>query len=96
MLRDKVYIVGPPSSGKTTFSHKMMGRDFLLFSNNIVETTDIPESLDDAVQVFMILPSKEELEERGGQLSDQELDKYMEFYHSNMNNDFKIVWVTDF
>lgn len=80
-MKNKVYIIGPKSSGKTTFVHKMMSRDFLMLKGNVVESTDVPDNLDDAIQVYLIFPGKEDLKARGGAFSQEDEDKYMEFYH---------------
>ena len=92
-MKNKVYIVGPPSSGKTTFTHKMMGRDFLLFKDNVVEVTGVPENVDDAIHVYLILPDEEELASRGGSITEEDVERYMEFYHTTPA---KITLVKDF
>jgi len=94
-MKNKVYIIGPPSSGKTTFTHKMMGRDFAMFKDNVVEITGIPENIEDAIQVYLIFPEKEELQSRGVVLTDEENDMYMEFYHTNVGK-YNITLVVDF
>ncbi len=95
MIKNKIYIVGPKSSGKTTFIHKMMGRDFRMFKDNVVEVTGVPKTIEDAIQVYLIFPEPEELESRGGEWTDDELDEYMTFYHTNMS-DVPITMIKDF
>jgi len=92
-MKNKVYIIGPTFSGKTTFIHKMMNRDYAMFRDNIIEMVDIPENIDDALQVYLILPEKKELENRGGKITEEELEKYMEFYYKNATS---VVVVEDF
>lgn len=92
-MKNKVYIVGPAFSGKTTFIHKMMNRDYAMFKDNIIESTTIPENIEDALQVYLILPEKKELENRGGKITEEELEKYMEFYYKNASS---VVIVEDF
>lgn len=85
-MKNKVYIIGPVSSGKTTFMHKMINKDYAMFKDNIIESTIIPENIDDALQVYLILPEKEELKKRGGNITEDELEKYMEFYYKNTSS----------
>ncbi len=92
-MKNKVYIIGPAFAGKTTFIHKMMNKDYAMFKDNIVEVTGIPENIDDAIQVYLILPKKEELGKRGGSITEDELEKYMEFYYMNSHS---VVIVEDF
>jgi len=92
-MKNKVYIIGPKSSGKTTFIHKMMHKDYAMFKDNIIEMVDIPTSIDDALQIYLMLPKKEELESRGGKITEDEMDKYMEFYYKNASS---IIIVEDF
>lgn len=92
-MKNKVYIIGPAFSGKTTFIHKMMSRDYAMFKDNIIESTAIPENIDDALQVYLILPEKEELESRGGKITEEEMEKYMEFYYKYTSS---IIIVEDF
>lgn len=94
-MKDKVYIIGPPSSGKTTFTHKVMGRDFLIFKDKIIESIEIPENMSDAIQTYLVLPDKEEMEQRGGELTDDMYEKYMTFYHTRQV-ECNIVLVKDF
>lgn len=94
-MKNKVYIIGPPSSGKTTFTHKIMGRDFLVFKDNVVECTDIPEDLSDAIQVYLVLPDKDEWERRGGNYDDDIYEKYIEFYHTRLG-ELNITLIKDF
>ena len=94
-MKNKIYVIGPKSSGKSTFLHKIMGRDFLVFKDNIIETVDVPEDLSDAMQVYLILPDKAELESRGGEASDEIYEKYYTFYHTKAN-EYNIIIVGDF
>jgi GTPase SAR1 family protein len=94
-MKNKVYIIGPKSSGKTTFIHKMIGADFRMFKDNIVELSTPPEDLSDAIQVYMIMPEEKELEARGGDMTSEEYYEYMEFYHKNSNS-ISITLVKDF
>lgn len=94
-MKNKVYIIGPPSSGKTTFTHKIMGRDFITFKKYIIECTDIPDDLSDAIQIYLMLPDRKEWEARGGIYTDEMYEKYMEFYNINAG-ELDIALITDF
>ena len=94
-MKNKIYIIGPPSSGKTTFTNKIMGRDFLVFKDNVIESTDIPEDMSDAIQTYLILPDKDEWESRGGEYTEELYEKYEEFYHTKQL-ECNIVLVKDF
>lgn len=94
-MKNKIYIIGPPSSGKTTFIHKIMGRDFITFREHVIECTDIPEDLSDAIQVYLILPDKDEWEKRDGSYDDKTYEKYLEFYHTKASK-YGIMMVKDF
>lgn len=94
-MKNKVYIIGPPSSGKTTFTHKIMGRDFLTFKDNVIESTDIPEDLTDAIQIYLVLPDKDEWESRDGVYDEEVYEKYEEFYHTK-SGEYNIILVKDF
>ena len=94
-MKNKVYIIGPPSSGKTTFTHKIMGRDFLTFKDNVIESTIIPEDLSNAVQIYLILPNQKEWESRGGVWDENIFDKYITFYHTKAG-ELPITMVGDF
>lgn len=83
-MKNKVYVIGPKSSGKSTFLHKMMGRDFMMFKGNVVEVTGVPEDIDGAIHVYLILPDAKELKSRGASITDDEIEEYMGFYHQNV------------
>jgi len=82
-MKNKVYIIGPKSSGKTTFIHKMMNKDYAMFKDNIIEMVDIPKNIENAIKIYLILPQKDDLINRGGDITDDEVEKYMEFYYMN-------------
>jgi len=92
-MKNKVYIIGPKSSGKTTFIHKMMSKDYTMFKDNIVEMIDIPESIENAIKVYLIIPKKGDLINRGGNITEEEMEKYMEFYYKNTSS---VIIVEDF
>ena len=76
----KLYVLGPKNSGKTAFIRKMFGEELNTYEHLIIESDSIPE-IEDAFHIFLILPSKEEMERRGFKLSNEEQEKWMKFYH---------------
>ena len=59
----KIYVLGPSSSGKTTFIQKHFSKELQDFENLIVESDSmtIPESYS---KIFLILPDLEKLKTR--------------------------------
>ena len=91
-MKDKIYVLGPKSSGKTTFIHKLMGRDFVTFKDKVIESGEKIKP-DDAAQIYLIFPNPDELRRRGGEITDEEVEEWMTFYYPNAKD---ITIVEDF
>jgi GTPase SAR1 family protein len=85
-LKSKVYVIGPNFSGKTTFTHKIFGRNYELFKYHIIESETPPDNIDDAMQIYLLLPDRQVLKERGCTFTDEDEEKYMQFYYKNANS----------
>lgn len=91
----KIYVLGPHSSGKTTFIQKYFTKELNTFENMIVESSEmkIPEKFS---KIFLILPSREKLSERQNvENSDEEYFMWLDFYAKNQNF-IEIKWVKEF
>ena len=80
----KIYVLGPPSSGKTTFIQKHFSKELQDFENLIVESQEmiIPENYS---RIFLILPDLEKLKQRKSLDSltpklQEEYWRWMDFY----------------
>jgi hypothetical protein len=82
-MKDKVYVIGPEFSGKTTFVQKMFGRDVQLFKGKILESVYPPANVDDAMRIYLMLPDKDELEARGGMMLPSDEEFYNMFYYQH-------------
>lgn len=91
----KIYVLGPRSSGKTTFIQKYFTKELSTFENIVVESNEmkIPENFS---KIFLILPSREKLSKRQNtENSDEEYFKWLDFYAKNKSF-IEIKWVKEF
>jgi septin family protein len=82
-IQDKIYVIGPNFSGKTSFIQKMFGRDVQLFKGKILESVYPPENVDDALHIYLLMPEKYVLEARGGKWTPEDEELYNTFYYQH-------------
>lgn len=91
----KIYVLGPSSSGKSTFIQKHFSKELTVFENLIVESDEmkIPKTYS---KIFLILPTREKLAERQSKdNSDEDYFKWLDFYSKNAKI-MEIKWVKEF
>jgi len=91
----KIYVLGPVSSGKTTFIQKYFSKELNIFENMIIESNEmiIPEKFS---KIFLVLPSRIQLASRQGvENSDEDYFRWLDFYSKNKGF-IEIKWIKEF
>ena len=82
----KIYVLGPSSSGKSSFIHTYFGKQILELEGLIVESSEMimPNTFS---KIFLILPEKEELAKRQNQENcDEDYYKWLDFFSKNKSS----------
>lgn len=91
----KIYVLGPVSSGKSTFIHKYFSKELTVFENLVVESSEmkIPENF---IKIFLILPDRIQLASRQNvDTADEAYFRWLDFYSKNKSY-IEIKWVKEF